>query len=234
MQRYRAFRWTLNGGTFVLPDIAETQVSFSTTRTSRDGMAIAGLIPPRLGGSLDVTFGLYRWSPETGMVNLTRPDGPTRFHTVTISGDGNTIAGRVSPGTWASGTGCFRWTPQTGLVPVRELDDVAAISDDGRVLVGPRAITNPPFRGVGRLDLNTGFQLLGPSAGERASHRPRQLSAQHRRYDLLHGEPGVRPVALAAFNGTMGTARYAANRWHESRRDRGHQRRQNIGWLRSW
>src|SRR5262249_49119406 len=100
-----------------------------------DGSIIVG------GGSTNLGARAFRWTQQTGMIDLGDiPGGSTESTAWAISDDGNVIAGFASGPT---GTQPMRWTQATGMVGLGylpgapgQLGTSRGTSADGSVIVG--------------------------------------------------------------------------------------------------
>jgi probable HAF family extracellular repeat protein len=100
---------------------------------SADGSVVVGTL---------VTYGgrAFRWSSETGIVNLgVLPTGwsPEASSSHGVSGDGSVVVGCNSTHALFSCVRAFRWTSATGMVSVGDdFFDVNDVSSDGSILIG--------------------------------------------------------------------------------------------------
>lgn len=117
----------------------------------------------------------FRWTRETGVVDLGVPSGADpayRVHASLVSKDGTAVVGHVAQ---ADGIMIFRWTEATGMQDITPPDSVDTIwpsfvSDDGTVVAGnyERAEGSAAFlwsAGRGHIDLGAfgGYSDLLPA-----------------------------------------------------------------------
>lgn len=131
---YNAFRWTSKSGVVGLGFLPGGGYS-SASGASFDGSVVVGT-----SRSTDFSGGVaYRWTKETGMTALTDTEGwSTASEALAVSDDGSVATGVA----YLDGLRrAFRWTESEGMTNLGTLEggawsDAAAISADGRVIVG--------------------------------------------------------------------------------------------------
>jgi uncharacterized membrane protein len=135
-----ALEWTASGGTVALGN-------FFAAGISADGSVIVGYRAWHVDGG-GVLSQAYRWTADTGSINLGTLPGDGRSEAHAVSADGSLVVGTsvlVLPDEDNDGgvyDACFhaiRWTPQTGMVALGVDGEALDASGDGGVIVGRRA-----------------------------------------------------------------------------------------------
>ncbi len=136
-----AVRWSQGDGLTDLGPPPDGTLSIVATGVSSDGSVVVGdLQEDFTDPSLDNRREAFRWTQETGIVNLgDLPGGRIYVITTGVSADGSTVVGR---GTSESGDEAFRWTQEAGMIGLGDFPGGAfsstaeAASGDGSVVVG--------------------------------------------------------------------------------------------------
>jgi uncharacterized membrane protein len=134
--RLEAFRWTAESGMFILPSVSGKTTGFqSAMSVSGDGKVIAG----RYGEDVTSINSTFRWTEETGSIDIGRLPGSTSMRPRDISGDGETLVGVSLNG--PTQTQAWRWSPAGGVVELGILNghqgsDAWTVSNDGKVVLG--------------------------------------------------------------------------------------------------
>lgn len=135
--RTQPFRWTQAGGMVALPGMPADSMWVSAYDISADGSVLVG-----------VAYGIaYRWTAETGAVDLGGLDGYTSNQAKGVSADGQVVAGGSSTGN--SPREAWRWTVSDGPEGLGDLEGGSfhsvptAISADGSTIVGFGHVEDP-------------------------------------------------------------------------------------------
>lgn len=184
--RDHAFLWTTTGGMRDLGTLGGPDATFgirsSATHISVDGKVVAG---ESFGGPGGRNRHAFRWSAQSGMVDLGTPDGPDPDFAVfvspsAISSSGNAVAGNWSGTPSGVSVRSFRWTQAGGMQDLGRLAPnssimilgtnviAAAISANGAVVVGTQTdflLTASENRAY-RWSKSTGIQTIEAWTGK--------------------------------------------------------------------
>ncbi len=129
-------------------------------RVSADGLVVVGWAWSGIEGSFS-----FRWSAETGLVNLgTLPGGESSF-AGGVSGDGSVVVGSSKSPESDPNWEAYRWTEATGMVGLGDLpggdfqSGASGVSGDGSVVAGGSDAGSDP--GGFRWTAETGLVPLG-------------------------------------------------------------------------
>lgn len=141
--RNRAFRWTEQTGTVNL-GILPGYDSSEAYGVSADGSVVVGdcmAVNESESGQV-IRIRPFRWTAQTGMVDMGTLGGNSHSFAFAVSADGSTVVGGTGPGIeLPEPMRAFRWTAQTGMVslgtlPGHDNSYALGVSADGSVVVG--------------------------------------------------------------------------------------------------
>ena len=133
----KAFRWTQETGIVELGKLGNNSGDSVAHAVSADGSVVVGSSRTASGYEVIGYDEAFRWTEETGMVDLGSLIGNSNSSADGVSADGSVIIG-------SSNGQAFRWTQETGMVSLGSNSSASGVSADGSIIVGTSA--NQAFR----------------------------------------------------------------------------------------
>ena len=183
-----------------LGDLPGGSFNSHASGVSSDGRVVVGR---SIDGEGVDEWQAFRWTAETGMVALGHSPGTGYSSAEDASGDGSVIVG--TSGT-ADNSVAFRWTAETGMAPLPAPPGygAVAVSDDGKVIVGPFRMWTES-EGARDLPFNAtavspdGSVVVGGHFGLSFGVTPVRWTASEGVVRLSHGiEDNIEPTGVSA------------------------------------